>query len=70
MLYASARSQHTPVLWEPSRVPTNLWLDAKDESTITESGGAVSQWDDKSGNDNHAVQELDHNNRHTQPIQS
>jgi hypothetical protein len=27
-----------------------LWLDASDTSTITESGGAVSQWDDKSGN--------------------
>lgn len=33
-----------------------LWLDAADESTITESGGAVSQWDDKSGNGNHVVQ--------------
>jgi len=29
-----------------------LWLDASDTSTITESGGAVSQWDDKSGNGN------------------
>jgi len=27
-----------------------LWLDASDTSTITEVGGAVSQWDDKSGN--------------------
>jgi hypothetical protein len=27
-----------------------LWLDAADTATITESGGAVSQWDDKSGN--------------------
>lgn len=33
-----------------------LWLDASDASTITESGGAVSQWDDKSGNDNHMLQ--------------
>lgn len=33
-----------------------LWLDASDLSTITESGGAVSQWDDKSGNANHATQ--------------
>jgi len=30
-----------------------LWLDASDETTITESSGAVSQWDDKSGNANH-----------------
>ena len=33
-----------------------LWLDAADTSTITESGGAVSQWDDKSGNGNDLVQ--------------
>lgn len=33
-----------------------LWLDASDLSTITESGGAVSQWSDKSGNGNHATQ--------------
>ncbi len=33
-----------------------LWLDAADTSTITESGGAVSQWDDKSGNGNHVTQ--------------
>jgi hypothetical protein len=28
----------------------DLWLDASDISTITESSGAVSQWNDKSGN--------------------
>ena len=33
-----------------------LWLDAADASTITESGGKVSQWDDKSGNNNHLSQ--------------
>jgi len=33
-----------------------LWLDASDETTITESSGAVSQWDDKSGNANHVSQ--------------
>lgn len=33
-----------------------LWLDAADASTITESGGAVSQWDDKSGNGYHVTQ--------------
>lgn len=33
-----------------------LWLDAADASTITETGGAVSQWDDKSGQDNHFTQ--------------
>ena len=33
-----------------------LWLDASDTSTITESGGSVSQWDDKSGNGYHVAQ--------------
>ena len=33
-----------------------LWLDAADASTITETGGKVSQWDDKSGNGHHATQ--------------
>ncbi len=33
-----------------------LWLDAADASTIEENGGKVSQWDDKSGNNNHATQ--------------
>ena len=39
-----------PALWTPANITTALWLDAADASTITESGGAVSQWDDKSGN--------------------
>jgi hypothetical protein len=33
-----------------------LWLDASDTATITESGGAVSQWDDKSGNGRNVTQ--------------
>lgn len=33
-----------------------LWLDASDTATITSSGGAVSQWDDKSGGTRHVVQ--------------
>jgi len=37
-------------LWTPANITTALWLDAADASTITESGGAVSQWNDKSGN--------------------
>lgn len=50
----------TPVLsslWTPSELSNVVfWGDASDASTITSSGGTVSQWDDKSGNDNHAVQ--------------
>lgn len=33
-----------------------LWLDASDTSTITESSGAVSQWNDKSGYGRHVSQ--------------
>jgi hypothetical protein len=33
-----------------------LWLDASDASTITLNGPTVSQWNDKSGNGNHAAQ--------------
>jgi hypothetical protein len=43
-------------LWSPANITTALWLDAADAGTITESGGAVSQWNDKSGNNRHATQ--------------
>jgi hypothetical protein len=43
-------------VWNPSMLSTALWLDAADASTITESGGAVSQWDDKSGNSRNVTQ--------------
>ena len=33
--------------WTPAQITTLLWLDASDATTITESGGAVSQWDSK-----------------------
>jgi hypothetical protein len=42
-------------------VPTSLsgllgWWDSQDAASITQSGGAVSQWNDKSGNGKHVVQ--------------
>ena len=45
----------------PEFAPTSVdglvaWHDADDGDTITVSGGSMSQWDDKSGNDNHLVQ--------------
>jgi hypothetical protein len=43
-------------LWTPAVSVTELWLDASDSSTITESAGFVSQWDDKSGSGNHFPQ--------------
>ena len=36
--------------WTPAQIPTALWLDAADNSTIIQSNGRVSQWNDKSGN--------------------
>jgi len=41
-----------------------LWLDAADTPTITETGGQVSQWNDKSGNANHVSQ----SNAGAQPV--
>lgn len=39
------------VNFSPLSIPSiEAWYDASDTSTITESGGAVSQWNDKSGN--------------------
>lgn len=40
----------------PANITTSLWLDAADNSTITQSSGAVSQWNDKSGNSINATQ--------------
>lgn len=38
-----------------------LWLDASDAATVLLSGGKVAQWNDKSGQENHAVQATDNN---------
>jgi hypothetical protein len=48
-------------LWTPADITTALWLDAADASTITESSGAVSQWNDKSGNARHVAQSTEGN---------
>lgn len=45
-------------VWNPSMITTALWLDATDASTVVESGGAVSQWNDKSGNSRNATQSI------------
>lgn len=42
--------------WTPAQITTALWLDAADSATITTVGGAVSQWNDKSGNGRNAGQ--------------
>lgn len=43
-------------VWNPSMIQTALWLDAADASTVATVSGAVSQWNDKSGNGRHATQ--------------
>ena len=44
-------------LWTPSdlTVAPDTWWDASNADSITESGGLVSQWNDISGNNNHAT---------------
>lgn len=42
--------------WSPADITTALWLDAADASTVTTVSGAVSQWNDKSGNGRNASQ--------------
>jgi hypothetical protein len=50
-------AQSPAAAWLPSQLSDLvLWLDAADSSTITLESGAVSEWRDKSGNDNHAAQ--------------
>lgn len=45
-------------VWTPANLGASLalWLDADDASTITLNGSNVSQWSDKSGNNNNATQ--------------
>jgi hypothetical protein len=48
---SSSDSSSSPNLWTPIESDfLEAWYDADDYSTITESSGLVSQWDDKSGN--------------------
>ena len=43
-------------MWTPANITTAAWYDASDASTITDSSGLVSNWSDKSGNNNTATQ--------------
>ena len=45
---AMTASSYAATPWTPADVTNYAWWDASDASTITESGGVVSQWDDKS----------------------
>lgn len=51
------RGKAKPTGFLPSSITgLNLWLDATDSSTITQSTSKVSQWNDKSGNSRHFTQ--------------
>jgi hypothetical protein len=52
---SSPSSSSSAPLWTPSEVSTIIWLDADDASTISDTGGLVDQWNDKSGNAAHAI---------------
>jgi hypothetical protein len=51
------------IAWTPAELGADLalWLDADDASTITLNGSNVSQWNDKSGQNTHAVQAISAN---------
>ncbi|HKL02063.1 MAG TPA: hypothetical protein VJ911_00255, partial [Cryomorphaceae bacterium] len=44
--------------WTPDELGALLWLDADDASTVTESGGFVTQWNNKAGGSYNAVQSV------------
>jgi hypothetical protein len=55
----------TSFLWTPADITTQVWFDSSDLSTITDTLGAVSQFNDKSGNDRHATQAIGVNQAET-----
>lgn len=49
-----------PDAWTPAQLGSSLslWLDADDSDSVVSVGGVVSQWSDKSGQNNHATPSL------------
>lgn len=45
-----------PRYWTPDLIATQLWFDAASAGSVTMVSGAVSQWNDKSGNARHVMQ--------------
>jgi len=41
------------IYWTPSNIPTSIWFDAYDDTTIDDTAGTVTAWRDKSGNNRH-----------------
>ena len=46
-------------IWSPVLLSPSMWFDADDTDTITQSGGLVSVWADKSGNNKNATKETE-----------
>ena len=46
------------VSWNPSRIPTLTWFDSSNDDSFQLDSNDVIQWDDLSGNGNHAFQDL------------
>ena len=44
--------------WDPSDIDIIAWYDASDDANNTVVNGAVTQWSDKSGNDNHLISNI------------
>jgi hypothetical protein len=56
--YGTSKSNAISTAFKVSFNGITLWLDASDKATITESDGKVSKWNDKSGHNNHATQQI------------
>ena len=48
-------------LWTPANIPTELWFSFADNSSIILTANKISQWNDKSGNNRHAMETVDAN---------
>jgi len=55
-LHSKRRTQAVYDVWTPMDVDTSVWYDSSDLDSITLVDNRVSQWNDKSGNGNHATQ--------------
>jgi len=53
---AQTVAMSVPTPWTPADMVKTAWYDASDASSVTLVGGKVSQWNDKSGNNRHAMQ--------------
>jgi hypothetical protein len=55
IFYGDNNADTNATEWTPAQLASTAWLDASDSSTITTTAGKVSQWNDKSGSNQHFV---------------